>query len=142
MIAFQSKTTQVVRQTSKLRSGYALLICLLVAAISSTAVMGILNSARFETLEITARQRSLAASLAANAGAENAVASLLNNPNLRGTRPPIQVPATGGTTVSVDIQQSGQTITINAVATVGGISKSQQLVFTVSQLLQRVARIP
>ena len=136
----QSKTT-FSRVRSISRQGYALLICLLVAAVSSMAVLGILNTARFETLEISAKQRTAAATWAANAGAERAVAMLLDDPNLRGNLPAIQIPARSGNTVITDIQVSGQTITVTATATIGGISKTQQLVFTVKQLLQRIANL-
>ncbi len=120
------------------RQGYALLVCLFVAAISSMAVLGILNIARFETLEVSAKQRAAGAIWAANAGAERAVAMLLDDPNLRGTLPAVQIPPRSGTMVTADIQASGQTITVTATATVGGISKTQQLVFTVTQLQQRI----
>jgi hypothetical protein len=123
------------------RQGYALLVCLFVAAISSVALLGILNVARFETLEVSARQRSAAATWAANAGAERAVAMLLDNPNLRGTLPVVQIPLRSGNLVTSDIQVNGQTITVTATATVGGISKTQQLVFTSTELQQRIANL-
>jgi type II secretory pathway component PulK len=123
------------------RQGYALLVCLFVAAISSTALLGILNVARFETLEVSAKQRSAAAMWAATAGAERAVAMLLDNPNLQGTLPAVEIPARSGTRVASDIQVDGQTITVTATATVGGISKTHQLVFTNTQLQQRIANL-
>ncbi len=130
-----------VRSSSASRTGYALLVCLVVAAISSVAVMGILNVARFETLEVSAKQRSTAATWAAHAGAERAVAMLLDNPALRGALPSIRIPAGSSTTTNVSISQSGQTITVIATASVGGIAKTQQLDFTVAQLQQRVASV-
>ncbi len=120
------------------RQGYALLVCLFVAAISSTALLGILHIARFETLEISAKQRLAAATWAANAGAERTVALLLDDPNLRGTLATVQIPARSGTNVASNIQVSGQTITVTATATLGGISQTQQLVFTTTQLQQRI----
>lgn len=123
------------------RQGFALLVCLFVAAISSMALLGILNIARFETLEVSAKQRSAAATWAANAGAERAVAMLLDNPNLQGTLPVVQIPASSGTNVASNIQVNGQTITVTATATVGGISQTQQLVFTTTQLQQRIANL-
>ncbi len=135
------QANSILRFTERPRQGYALLVCLFVAAISSMAVLGILNTARFETLEVSAKQRTAAATWAANAGAERAVAMLLDNPNLRGTLPAVQIPVGSGTMVTSDIQASGQTITVTATATVRGIAKTQQLVFTVTQLLQRIANL-
>ncbi len=135
------QTNLFVQSNERTRQGYALLVCLFVAAISSMAVLGILNTARFETLEVSAKQRSAAATWAANAGAERAVAMLLDTPNLRGTLPAIQIPSGSGSTVTSDIQASGQTITVTATATVGNITKTQQLVFTVTQLQQRIANL-
>lgn len=124
------------------RRGYALLVCLFVAAVSSLAVLGILHTARFETLEISAKQRTAAATWAANAGAERAVAMLLDNPTLVGALPVVQIPPGSGTSVTSNIQVSGPTITVTATATVGGISKTQQLAFSVSQLQQRIVSLP
>jgi hypothetical protein len=142
MIYSHHPLTPPLRFTALPHRGYALLVCLLVAAVSSLAVLGILNTARFETLEISAKQRTSAANWAANAGAERAVAMLLDNPNLRGSLPAIQLPAGSGNMINADIQANGQTITVTATASIGGITKTQQLVFTVNQLQQRIAKLP
>jgi type II secretory pathway component PulK len=127
------------RIRTRSRGGYALLMCLLVAAVSSLAVMGILNTARFETMESAAKQRSTAAYWAARAGIEFGVASLLDNPTLRGQLLPIQLPPGSSNVVTIDIQQAGQNITIASSATVAGLSKTQNVSFTTSQLRQRIA---
>ncbi len=123
------------------RHGYALLICMFVAFLCSVAVLGILNTARFETLEQSAKQRGATASWAAKAGIERAVGLLLDSPNLRGTLPRILVPQTNGVAVDATIQQSGQSLTVTATATLGNVSKSEQLTFTVAQLQQRISAL-
>lgn len=40
----------------RIHEGYALLLCLLVAAVCSIAVLGIFQTARFETLEVAAEE--------------------------------------------------------------------------------------
>ena len=123
------------------RPGFALLVCLLVAAVSGMAVMAIMNIARFETLEVTAKQRTMAASMATIAGTERGVAMLLSNPNLRGALPTLVLPSGSNATVNINISQAGQNITVTANTSLGGISKTQQTTFTVTQLNQRIASI-
>jgi hypothetical protein len=126
---------------STLRQGYALLICMFVAFVCSIAVLGILNTARFETLEQAAKQRGAIASWAAKAGVERAVGQLLDSPTLRGPLPRVFIPQTNGVPVDVTIQQSGQSLTVTATATQGNVSKSELLNFTVSQLQQRISAL-
>jgi type II secretory pathway component PulK len=128
--------------TARSRPGYALLICLFVAFVSSIAVLGILNTARFETLEQSAKQQSTTAKWAAKAGIEKAIGRLLDSPDLRGTLPRILIPQNSGFPVDTTIQQNGQSLTVTATATVGGISKSEQLTFTIAQLQQRISALP
>jgi hypothetical protein len=123
------------------RHGYALVICMFVAFLCSVAVLGILNTARFETLEQSAKQRGATAGWAAKAGIERAVGLLLDSPNLRGTLPRILVPQTNGVPVDATIQQNGQSLTVTATATLGNVSKSEQLTFTVAQLQQRISAL-
>lgn len=114
----------------------------MVAAVSSLAVLGILNTARFETLEAQAKKRSTAATWIARAGVERGVALLLDNPNLRGPLPPIQFPPGNPNTVSVEISQNGQNISVVSTAIMDGVSKTQTVAFTTNQLQQRIASIP
>lgn len=130
------------RLASRPRSGYALLMCLLVAAVTSLAVLGILNTVRFETMEQSAKQRSTAADWAARAGIEFGIASLLDAPTLRGQLLPMQLPPGSSNVVSVEIQQIGQSISVVSSATVAGLSKTQNVTFTSSQLQQRIAATP
>lgn len=131
----------IYRSGSRVRSrpGYALLICLFVAFVGSVAVLGILNTARFETLEQSAKQQSSTAKWAAKAGVERAIGLLLDSPNLRGTLPRILVPQNNGIPVDTTIQQNGQSLTVTATATVSGVVTSEQLTFTLTQLQQRIA---
>lgn len=114
----------------------------MVAAVSSLAVMGILNTARFETLEAVAKKRSTVANWIARAGIEHAIGLLLENPSLRGPLPVGQFPPGYPNTVSVEIRLSGQNITIVSNASVDGISKSQTVTFTTNELQQRIAAVP
>jgi hypothetical protein len=130
------------RRKSHRRTGYALLICLFVALVCSVSVLSILNTARFETLEISAKQRATASQWAAKAGVERAVALLLDDPDLRGTVPSIQVPAGSNTNVTASISQNGQNLTISATANDGTYSRTEQMTMTISQLQTRIANLP
>ena len=140
-VAGRKTRTPMRWQYSGQRHGYALLICMFVAFLCSVAVLGILNTARFETLEQSAKQRGATASWAAKAGIERAVSLLLDSPNLRGTLPRIFVPQINGLPVDATIQQNGQSLTVTATATLGNVSKSEQLTFTVAQLQQRISAL-
>lgn len=100
--------------------------------------MGILNVARFETLEVSAKQKTAAASWAAKAGAEKALAMLLEKPTLLGSIETFKLPTNGGTVVDAEIQVKDKMIIIDAVASVGGISQTQQIVFSIDQLTKRI----
>lgn len=142
MFGFHDETSRGSRRPKRLRDGYALLMCLLVAAVSSLALMGILNTVRFETMECTAKQRATAANWAARAGIEYGIASLLVDPTLRGPLLPIQLPTGSSNIVNVEIQQNGQNLSVMSTASVAGLSKAQSVTFTTSQLQQRIAATP
>ncbi len=124
----------------KRRRGYALLLCMMVAAVCSIAVLGIFETARFETLEVAARRNANEADWAAKGGVERTIAMLLDDPSLRGNLPPIVLAPHA--TVSSQIQQNGQQLTILATATVNGSARSQSIRFTTTQLQQRIASTP
>ncbi len=116
MSSDRRRRPRCIRRTfhKKRRAGYALVLCMLVAAVSSMAVLGILNTARFETLEANARQRTAIASAAAKGGVEYGVAMLMNNSTLRGTLAPIRIPVGTGPVVSVDIREASGRLTVAA----------------------------
>jgi type II secretory pathway component PulK len=124
------------------RAGYALLLALVVATITGFAVLGILNTVRFETMEMTARKQSDSAAWAARAGVEYGIARLLDNPNLRGPLSPLSLPPASPNQIQVTIQQNGQNLTVMATATAGGLSETRQTDFTVGQLQQRISSLP
>jgi type II secretory pathway component PulK len=141
MFTIRLKTRKRCCRDSRQRRGYALLVCMLVAVVSSVAVMGIMNTVRFETMEASAKQQSTAANWEAKAGVERGVAQLLVNKAFRGTMPKFQIPGTKDT-VTVTIRQQGQNITVSSVALANSLSTTQSITFTVNQLQQRIASVP
>ncbi len=111
------------------RQGYVLVMCLLVIAVTSTAVLTLFNMLRLQTAESAARRQLTVASSVTDAGIEHAIAILLDNPTFRGSIGPLAVPGTTNQNYTIQITDVSGDMQIDVLTTVG---TSQQ---AISQLI-------
>ncbi len=126
---------------SKKRAGYALLVCLMVAAVTSVVVLAILQTASFETLELSAKRKSSAALWLARGANERALALLFDQPDLQGKLPAVELPSGSGNFVETEITRDGSRIQILSTASVDNLQQTAQIEFTSIQLQQRIAEL-
>lgn len=119
------------------RDGYALLMCLMVVAVSSSIVLTLFNVLRLQTAESTARRQLVVASGLADGAREHAIALLIDNPNLSGSAGPFAVPDDPGRSYQLNFQQISGGVRISTSLTAGSSTQASQFEITDSQLSDR-----
>lgn len=119
------------------RSGYVLVMCLLVVAISSSIVLTLFNILRLQTAETLARQQLVVASALVDAAHEHALAVLIDQPSFRGTVGPISVPGFSDRNYTVTIADAADDVQLLKTGQVGLCIQSASLIITQDALDDR-----
>lgn len=105
------------------RSAYALLMCLMVVAVTSSIVLTLFQALRLQTAESTARRQIVINRALADGAFEHALAILLDNPNFVGQMT-VRVPNAPTASYRLDVQQDGTQVFISA-SLQSGVNGSQ-----------------
>jgi len=104
---------------SKRERGYALLLCLVVIAISSSIVVTTFQVLKLHTAEAGARRDLVTLAAIHTAGTEHALAHLIDRPDFRGGLGPFIIPKRPEQHYRIQIFDVGGDIQIEVAATVG-----------------------
>lgn len=104
---------------SKRERGYALLLCLVVIAISSSIVVTTFQVLKLHTAEASARRDLVTMAAIHSAGSEHALAHLIDQPDYRGGLGPFIIPNRPDQNYRIRIVDAGGDIQIEVSATVG-----------------------
>lgn len=107
------------RRKPHARSGYMLVMCLLVVAVSSSIVLTMFQMVRLQTLESQARRQVVQITSLSDAAREHAVAILIDQPEFRGTLGPFKVPAAIAQSYSFSITETKIGLQIDSQLQVG-----------------------
>lgn len=120
------------------RSGYVLVMCLMVVAVSSCIVLTLFNMLSLQSAESRARRQIVASSSIMDAGVEHAIAILIDNPAFRGSAGPFPVPTTGVLAAySIDIVDNSGNAAVTVRCQVGTRVNTRSLNITAAQISQR-----
>lgn len=111
--------TRKPRGRSHRRSAYVLVMCLLAIAISSGIVLTLFNVLRVQTAESMARRQMTVNLSLGEAGAEHAIAVLLDQPNFRGTIGPVAPSAFPDRSYSATLVDVSGDIAVTVISRVG-----------------------
>jgi type II secretory pathway component PulK len=118
------------------RTGYALLMCLMVVAVTSSIVLTLFQALRLQTAESTARRQIVINQALADGAFEHAVAILLDNPSFVG-QTTVRLPAAPTASYRLDVQQDGTNIFISANLQSGATSSQLSRTVPLAALQQR-----
>lgn len=99
--------------------GYALLLCLVVIAISSSIVVTTFQVLKLHTAEASARRDLVTMAAIHSAGSEHAIAHLIDQPDYRGGLGPFIIPNRPAQNYRIQIVDAGGDIQIEVAAAVG-----------------------
>ncbi len=130
-LAVQVKKNRLLR-----RSGYALMMCLMVVAVTSSIVLTLFHSIRLQTAESLARRQIVVKNSLADAAFEHALATLIDNPNFSGTLN-FAVPNERNRGYTLAVQPVSGDHQITAVLRVAATNTTVSRLITAKQLDQR-----
>jgi hypothetical protein len=116
-------------------------MCLLAVAISSGIVLTLFSVLRVQTAESMARRQMAVNVSLCEAGVENAIAVLLDQPNFRGSIGPIIVPAYPDRTYSATLVDVNGDIALTIVSRAGSAQSSTTRLIKASDLASRRAAL-
>jgi hypothetical protein len=118
------------------RAAYALLMCLMVIAVTSSIVLTLFQALRLQTTESTARRQVVINQALADGAFEHALAILLDNPSFMG-QVDVNVSTQPPANYRLDVQQNGTNIFISASLSSGATSSQLSRNIPLAALQQR-----
>ena len=118
------------------RGGYALLMCLMVVAVTSSIVLTLFQALRLQTAESQGRRQIVINNSLAEGAFEHALAILLENPNYIDKKT-YQVPTSPSHSYTLDIQQDSQNILVTAALKAGASNTFFSRTYSKADLKQR-----
>lgn len=123
------------------KRGYALVMCLLVIAVSSSIVLTLFNMLRLQTAEFRARRQLTVANLLVDAAREHAVSVLIDQPTFRGPIGPVSIPQQPGNQYYIEISDASGDMLLTVVGSADKSSTSGTYLITAAALAKRRAAI-
>ncbi len=120
----------------KNRSGYALLMCLMVVGVTSSIVLTLFNALRLQTAESRARREIIANHALADGALEHALAILIDQPKFEG-KVGFQVPLDPSRGYTLVVEQAGGDVNVTAYVQSGANTQLVQRLLTEAELANR-----